>query len=131
MRRICCGCKTIYGEKCGVCGSSNLAIESYAETHPEIFADIPMASRRELFKEYDRFLCLDCGEMRPRGFGGDSHGYCIPCRDKSLAEIVVRQSNGNPEILPLRGNRLRSAWFRLAMLADRAWAWFQNFGIGK
>lgn len=130
MRRICCECKTVYGEKCGVCGSSNLAIESYAKVHPEIFADIPIETRKELFKEYDRFLCLDCGEMRPRGFGGDSHGYCIPCRDKSLAEIGSRSpSNGKPVILPVRGGRFRHGWFRLAMFADRAWMWFQNFGM--
>lgn len=133
MRRLCCECKTVYGEKCGVCGSSNIAIERHADTHPDIFADLSQAARRELFKEFDRFLCLDCGEIRPRGFGGDSHGYCVPCRDKVLAGVGARAMAKSPAVVvPVRDNgRLASTWFRIVMAANRAWTWFQNFGVAK
>jgi hypothetical protein len=135
MRRICSECKKEFGEKCGVCGSTNLAIERHADLHPEVFPDLKPETRRLLLADADRFLCLDCGEMHPRGFGGNSHGYCEPCKVAFLEKNgLAAKRNGTPAPVEIKFSlwgRIDYAWRTFAVACNRLWAWFSSLGIGQ
>lgn len=60
MTRICIDCKKIYGEKCAVCGSIDLAF----------------------FRGGAICRCNACENLFRPGGGGTTGGYCPPCLDR-------------------------------------------------
>ena len=62
MRRVCCWCHLIYGEKCGGCGSLDVA---------------------KVRLDGGQWLCLNCGAMWKPDSEKDTHGICAACAKKS------------------------------------------------
>lgn len=74
MIRICMDCKKHLGEKCPLCGSTDVNLIDYT-------------------MEPDHFNCNGCGHAFTEGEGGFSHGCCAKCVEIREAE---RRAYGPP-----------------------------------
>jgi hypothetical protein len=67
MQRVCCFCRSVYGEKCGTCGSTRV-LKSL---------DIVLVTGKHMVAE--RWDCPDCKATWAPGSGRMTHGICATC----------------------------------------------------